>query len=67
MFRFLINRCANAFETNITKLNFTCDTLYHNPFFISLIIDVNINSGWLPFAQNIDFPNASLKFIKISQ
>jgi hypothetical protein len=39
------------FKINISKLNFTCDTLYHNLFFISLIMDVNLYSNWLPCAQ----------------
>jgi hypothetical protein len=36
---------GNAPETNITKLNLICDTSYHNPFFIFLILGVNLNSS----------------------
>jgi hypothetical protein len=50
-FKVLINKHTNALKTNITKLNFTCDTLYHSPFFTSFIMGVNLNSNWLPCAQ----------------
>jgi hypothetical protein len=67
----LINKYANALKTNITKQNFTCYTLYHNPFFIFFIMGVNLKSNWLPCAkyefelgmvacpQNIDYPRHS--------
>jgi hypothetical protein len=42
---------ANALEINITKVNVTCDTLYHSPFFISFIMDLNLNSSWLSCAK----------------
>ncbi len=38
-------------KANITKLNYYCDTLYHDFFLIFLIMGVNLNSNWLPYAQ----------------
>ncbi len=51
-FKFPINKHANALKTNITKLNFICDALYHILFFTSFIMGVNLTSNWLPCAQS---------------
>jgi hypothetical protein len=51
MFIFHFNTFANELETNIKKLNFTCDTLHESLLFIFLIMGVNMNSSWLPCAQ----------------
>jgi hypothetical protein len=50
-FKFPINKHANALKTNITKLNFTCDTVSKPHFHLLFIMGVNLNSNWLPFAQ----------------